>query len=247
MKILTSFIFGLLVSNGIAQFANFPITLSVPFDADTIEDTSPTFVWQCNLSAVQNNPRMSMQYALVELESDQTAAEAISSNPAISTVNGLLSSTYSYPSTLQELQKGKTYVWQVQLLYNDQVVQESEPWKFTIADPKKPDHQYIMMNSVPDGSFHTLKAPKIWVLLKDDYDPAHSNAVIRKPNNETVAVQVKNVFATEEEEENGLFNENNAYYLYCNLENVKAAKGIYRLEITSKSGRLYSLNLMLEY
>ena len=242
-----SFVFVSLLADGMAQFANFPITLSVPFDADTIEDTSPTFVWQCNLSAVQNNPRMSMQYALVALESDQTAAEAISSNPAISLVNGLLASSYSYPSTLQELEKGKTYVWQVQLLYNDQVVQESEPWKFTIADPKQPDHQYIMMNSVPDGTFHVLKSSKIWILLKDDYDLEHPNAVVRKPNNETIAVPVHKVFATEEEAEDGLFNENNAYYLCCNLENVKAAKGIYRLEVTSRSGRLYTLNLMLDY
>lgn len=247
MKILTSLVFGLMLSDGIAQFGSFPITLSMPFDADTITDTSPNFVWQCNLSAVQNDPRLSLQYALVKLENEQTAAEAIATNPAICVVNGLQSSSYSYPSTLEELEKGKTYVWQVQMLFNDRVIQQSEPWKFTIDDPKEPQHQYIIMNTVPDGSFHILTIPKIWILLKDDYDLGNPNAYIRKPNNETVPVSVKKVFATDEEDEGGLFNENNFHYLYCNLENVQVINGIYQLEITSKSGRLYSLNLKLEY
>ncbi len=246
MRILLNLIFGMLALTGFGQFANFPITLSLPYDADTVTTTQPTFVWQCNLSAIQSDPRLSLQFALVEKENTQTAAEAIATNLPICVMNGLLATSYSYPSTLQELQKGKTYVWQVLLLFNDQVVQESEPWKFTIADPKPPVHQYITLNKQKDGSLHFFREREAWLLLKEAYDFESQNARVRKPNNQTVSVTLDKVLAGDSQDDAGLFNENSFYYLHCNLEAIPKQAGIYTLEVVAKSGQLYSLNFTLE-
>jgi hypothetical protein len=246
MKLLTSLLFMTILFQGLAQFTQFPVTLSLPFDQDTITTTEPTFVWQCNLAAIQNDPRLSLQFALVELQQDQTAAEAILSNPPLCVATGLLSTTYNYPSTMQALQKGKTYVWQVQMLFNDQPVQQSEPWKFTIADPQPPARQFITLNTVPDGSLHYFPERKTWVLLKEAYDFDNQRALVRKPNNETVAVTLEKVLAPDNEGDSGLFNETDFYYLYCNLEQVPSGQGIYTLEVRAKSGKLYSLRFTLE-
>lgn len=246
MRIFLSLFFGMALFTGWGQFANFPVMLSLPYDADTITTTQPTFVWQCNLSAIQNDPRLSLQFALVEKEGTQTAAEAIATNQAICTVNGLLATSYSYPSTLQELQKGHTYVWQVQLLFNDQVVQESEPWKFTIADPKPPIHQYIALSREKDGSFHVFKQKEAWLILKEDYDFNSQHARVRKPDSKTVPVTLEKVLAGDHQDDAGLFNESRCYYLHCNLESIPKQHGIYTLEVTSKSGKVYSLNFTLE-
>lgn len=228
------------------QFVSFPVTLSLPYDADTITETSPTFMWQCNLSAIQNDPRLLLRFALVEKENAQSAAEAIAINPAICTANGLMSTSWSYPSTLQELEKGHTYVWQVQMLFNDQVVQESEPWQFTIDDPRPPVHQFIPLNRQKDGSFHVFTEREAWLVLKEEYDFQSQQAKVRKPNNETVPVTLEKVLAPGNEDDAGLFNETGFYYLYCNLSSISRQAGIYTLEVTAKSGKQYSLNFMLQ-
>lgn len=235
----------MLFFSSFGQFANFPITLSIPYDADTITNTQPTFVWQCNLSAIQSDPRLSLQFVLVGKEDSQTAAEAIAVNAPLCVMNGLMSTSYSYPSTLQELEKGKTYAWQVLLLFNDQVVQESEPWKFTIDDPRPPAHQFIVLHK-QDGSFHVLQKREAWLVMKEEYDFQSQRAKVRKPNSETVSVTLEKVLAAENEDDAGLFNENGFYYLYCNLESLPKQGGIYTLEVTAKSGKQYSLNFTLE-
>ena len=240
MKIWISLIFGMLLSDGIAQFGTFPITLSIPYDADTITETAPDFVWQCNLSTVQNDPRFSLQYALVKLENEQTAAEAIASNPAICVVNGLLSSTYSYPSTLQELEKGETYVWQVQLLFNDQIVQESEPWKFTIADPKEPKEQFILLRRQADGSKYVITKPRLYIMIPNNKQVSNMNAMVRNSKNETIKVKLLPI----ESDGNQKGREGNLYYV-VKMEENDLKKGDYVFEWRSGSGQVYYLNFKL--
>lgn len=245
MKILITLLFGLFVLNGIGQ-VNFPITLSLPFDQDTITETEPTFVWQCNLSAVQSDPRLTLQFVMVELQNGQTAAEAISTNQPICVLNGLLSTSYTYQGTQHQLEKGKTYVWQVQMSLYEQPVQQSEPWKFTIDDPKKGPHQFMTMKVVPDGSFYTFPDGHAWLLLKEGYDFSSQNAKVRKPNNQLIPVTIDKVLADGTEDDGGLFNENGFSYLHCNLESIPKGKGIYTLELTAKSGKSYLINFVLE-
>lgn len=246
MRIFLSLLFGVMLFTASAQFSNFPVTLSIPYDYDTITNVNPVFVWQCNLSAIQNDPRLSLRFAMTEKENTQSSAEAITSNLPLCTAEGLLSTSYPYPSTLQDLQAGHTYVWQVQLLFNDQVVEESEPWQFTIADPQPVNHQFIALNPGQDGSFHTFADQHAWLVLKDEYDFESQNARIRKPNGEVMQINLDKVYAGEEEEDGNLFNESSQHYLHYDLDAVPRMQGIYTLTITSKNNQVYFLNFILE-
>jgi hypothetical protein len=58
-----------------SQNSSLPITLSSPFDKDTIEDKEPTFVWQTNLTSIQNDARLSQVIVVCKIESNQTPSE----------------------------------------------------------------------------------------------------------------------------------------------------------------------------
>lgn len=247
MRFSTFLVFFSFIFSGYGQFSSFPIVLSLPFDGDTIESLTPTFVWQCNLSLVESDPRMSLQYSLVEMEDGQSASEAVLINQPLSLMRGLESSSYSYPSTLEALQKGHTYVWQIQLLYNDQIVQVSEPWKFTIADPRPPGGQYILLRRQPDGGHYTLSNPVLRLMIKNSGKPAYTKAFVRDSKGKSTAVTLEPVKreGVEDTEVSTALATGNLYYT-VDLKSVNITKGFYSLEWRSGGGSIYYLNFELK-
>ncbi|MEY3198490.1 MAG: hypothetical protein RJA13_448, partial [Bacteroidota bacterium] len=90
----------------VAQFSSLPIGLSMPMDKDTIEEKEPNFVWQTNLTTVQNDSRISQQIVVVQVGSDQTSTEAILENRPIFIRQGLVSNSITYSSTEIKLEEG---------------------------------------------------------------------------------------------------------------------------------------------
>lgn len=241
MKTILLVLFGAILNPVLGQFGSFPVTLSLPYDKDTIPETRPVFVWQCNLAAIQSDPRLSLQFGLTELESGQTAAEAMLVNPALCVVNDLQSTSYSYPSTLEELKKGHTYVWQVRLLFNDQVVQESEPWQFTIFLPVLPKDQFIPLRRQPDGSRHVTRDAVLYLMIPRDREVTNMEAVVRNVKNEMFRVTLTP--AGEIESPKG--REENLYYV-VNMRERGLSKGSYTLEWRSGKGQTYYLQFTIQ-
>lgn len=246
MRIFLLFLFfNFSILSSFGQFSSFPIVLSLPFDGDTIESLTPTFVWQCNLSLIQSDPRLSLQYSLVELENGQSASEAILINQPLSLMRGLESSSYSYPSTLEALQKGHTYVWQIQLLYNDQIVQVSEPWKFTISDPRLPGGQYILLRRQPDGSRYVLSEPVLRLKVRNDGHFLGKNAVVRDGSNKLYKVVLTEIIREGNEGSTSVSSLGTLYYL-CDMKSLGLKKGSYVFEWRSDRGEPYYLNFELK-
>jgi hypothetical protein len=121
---------------GISYSQNaYPVTLSNPMDYDTIIETEPNFIWQTNITALQTDPRYSQRYVLCELQENQLKGEAIAVNTPILVLEDYPNTMYSYSSTTTPLEKGHTYVWQVSILFNSLIVDQSEPYQFTIQEP----------------------------------------------------------------------------------------------------------------
>lgn len=241
MKIGLTLFFGFIFSTVLAQFENIPISLSIPFDTDTIETVNPTFVWQCNLSAIQNDPRLSLQFALVKLEANQTPSEAIATNPTICFMDGVMSSSFSYPSSLEPLEKGRSYVWQVRLLYNQQIVQVSEPWKFTIANPQPIKHQYILARKKLDGSTYIIQEPILYIMLKNEGKNVDTNVWIVNSKNEKQALKLKSVLVDENQPSKLLSN----FYFIADMSDLDLDNGNYTLKWEAIKNEMLFINFQL--
>ena len=128
----------LLAFDNISAQSAFPVTLSNPMDYDTIIETEPNFIWQTNITALQTDPRYSQRYVLCEIEENQLKGDAIAVNTPILVLEDYQNTMYSYSSTTAPLEEGHTYVWQVSVLFNELIVDQSEPYQFTIFKPKNP-------------------------------------------------------------------------------------------------------------
>ncbi len=242
MKIGLTLFFGFIFSTVLAQFENIPISLSIPFDTDTIETVNPTFVWQCNLSAIQNDPRLSLQFALVKLEANQTPSEAIATNPTICFMDAVMSSSLSYPSSLEPLEKGRSYVWQVRLLYNQQIVQVSEPWKFTIANPQPIKHQYIIARKKLDGSTYIIQEPILYIMFKNEGKNVDTNVWLVNSNNEKQALKLKSVLVDENQPSKLLSN----FYFIADMSDLDLENGNYTLKWEAVKNEILFINFQLQ-
>lgn len=224
------------------QVENFPIQLSMPFDEDTITNTVPNFIWQCDLASIQTNPRLSLQYVLVEKFDSQTKTESLTTNTPINVVSNLLSTSYNHPSTLEELKPGHSYVWQVQLLFNDVVVQVSEPWVFTIFKPFVPKVNYTLLRKKLDGSIYYTNMDKLYVMIPNDYQVENLTVIIRDNQNvkrEVELIQVENEGSTSKKNYSNL-------YFELDLSDLNLNKGYYTMDWISGKKQHYFLNFQLD-
>ncbi len=144
-----------------AQQSAFPVTLSNPMDYDTIIETEPNFIWQTNITAIQGDPRYSQRYVLCELGENQLKGDAITANIPILVLEDYQNTMYSYSSTSTPLEEGHTYVWQISILFNNLVVDQSEPSQFTILEPKDPLQHYYPVVFKNDGQTFAVTNDKI--------------------------------------------------------------------------------------
>lgn len=142
-------LFVLFISLGISSFAqqgSFPISLSYPMDLDTIEEHDPTFTWQTNTASIESDPRLTQRFVLCELLENQTRSEAILLNQPIMIVDDFEESTLPFSTSANELEDGKTYVWQVSLIYSGAVIQVSDVSQFTLAQDNS-NKNYLQLKS----------------------------------------------------------------------------------------------------
>lgn len=221
-----SLIFGAHLSYG--QYSGTPLMLSLPMNQDTIEEDEPVFVWQTTLSNLQSDPRLNVQLAVVEIEEDQTPAEAIVENTPVFIRQNLLSNTLNYSSIDHELEEGVWYAWQVVLFYNGVQVQQSEAWKFIKAEPVEPVSPFIVLRKKADNSMHKLSGEKVFVCTTErgDFDP---HAVLTGKNANGLQIEFTEVDIHGEPLPSSAARLETRYYV-CDLSNLDLGHGTYRIE-----------------
>jgi hypothetical protein len=113
-----------------------PPQLIIPADNERISNNKPTFTWTPPLP-FQFFTRLSYEFALVEVASYQTAAEALQTNTPIFRKTGVQQTQLQYPETGTTLDSGKIYAWRVMASNNAIPIASSEVWTFKIGTENK--------------------------------------------------------------------------------------------------------------
>ena len=124
-----------------------PLLLVDPIDGEKNCNQKPAFVWQPPMP-VDFNARF--RVVVVEIRDKQNAIEALSFNQPLINVAELRQPRMNYPMNIKELEKGKTYAWQVTYSINNMLVNKSEIWTFTIDCEEEPA-------KASDDSYRELK------------------------------------------------------------------------------------------
>lgn len=222
-----------------AQYASLPITLSLPYDKDTIEEKEPTFMWQTNLTTIQNDVRISQALNVVEINANQTATEAIVENPSLLYREGILSTSFNYPSSNKELEEGHRYAWQIIYLFNGMVVQQSDVWEFILAKKTPPTRNFVVVKSKNDGSILQTQQEELNVLTTET---GTLDLMVTVTNSKGVSqkAQMKE-WINGELVENTVSEQNNqTRYFTLNYSDLDLKPGVYTFEWKAKKGTLFT-------
>lgn len=210
-----------------AQGSVFPVTLSNPMDYDTIIETEPNFIWQTNITALQTDPRYSQRYVLCELLEDQLKGDAIAVNTPILVLEDYQNTTHSYSSASTPLEEGHTYVWQVSILFNGLIVDQSEPSQFTIEEPVDPLPVFYPVAFKNDGQSYQVVDNKIG-LITDELGDLKLKLQIRSGGKTIKAVLLKEVISGEVQDEKEVSEKSNGKRMFVlNLKDLDLEPGFY--------------------
>ncbi len=109
------------------------VTPSIPVSPGNesyVMETWPTFVWTPPVP-LPDGIRPEYTIRIVEVIGEQTGYDAMTSNPAWYTRDGILTSIFVYPTSARSFQVGKRYAWQISARAETLSLGESEIWSFT--------------------------------------------------------------------------------------------------------------------
>lgn len=106
-----------------------PPELQYPTDGSEVTEPLPLFTW------IPSLPEDDIQYTIriVNVLSGQSPENAMTSNPAFFTQEGLTVSELAYPVYADRFETGEKYAWQVKAFGMGVPVGESEIWSFTCS------------------------------------------------------------------------------------------------------------------
>lgn len=132
-----------------------PLLLVEPGDGENLCNKRPDFLWQSPVP-VDFNARYRL--VVVEVKEKQPAVEALSFNIPVINVGELRMSRCNFPSSLKDLEKGKTYAWQISYSVNNMLISKSEIWTFKIDCDEEnlgtTDDSYRELKTYVEGDFY---------------------------------------------------------------------------------------------
>ncbi|MNK00319.1 hypothetical protein D3C87_181020 [compost metagenome] len=239
------FILTLFGSTDLLAQSAFPVTLSNPMDFDTIIETEPNFVWQTNISVLQSDPRCSQRYVLCELEENQLKGDAIAINKPILVLENYLNTMYSYSSTTNPLEEGHTYVWQIYILFNNMIVDQSEPYQFTILEPKDPLPNFYPVAFKNDGQMFSIVNDQIG-LLTDETGNLDLKIHLSKAGKIVKTVYLNELLGKEEKTDQVSEYKGVKRFYVLNLKDLDLEKGTYKASWTMKAKKQYVFNFTID-
>lgn len=227
------------------QESVFPVTLSNPMDYDTIIETEPNFIWQTNITALQTDPRYSQRYVLCELLEDQLKGDAIAINAPILVLDDYQNNMHSYSSSATALEEGHTYVWQVSILFNNLIVDQSEPYQFTILKPKELLPSFYPVAFKNDGHMLSIVNDKIG-LLTDETGNLNLKVNLSREGKIVKTVYLNELVDGEEKTEQLSEYKGTKRFYVLNLKDLELEKGVYKVSWSLKSKRQYTFNFTID-
>jgi len=136
----------------LAPFAE--LNLIDPYDKDKICDQRPLLTWQPLIPGV---PGAMYQLVLAEVKNGQNPTEALNYNLPVINQSNILSPVLPYPSIAPQLEKGKTYAWQVTAYKDQTILNRTAIWSFKIecqdSTKKVQDDGYRDIEDLSKGNY----------------------------------------------------------------------------------------------
>jgi len=137
----------------LAPFAE--LNLIDPYDKDKICDQRPLLSWQPLIPGV---PGALYQLVLTEVKGGQNPTEALNYNLPVINQSYIQSPVLPYPSIAPQLEKGKTYAWQVTAYKDQTILNRTAIWSFKVECPdstkKIQDDGYRDIEDLLKGNFY---------------------------------------------------------------------------------------------
>jgi hypothetical protein len=165
-----------------------PPQLVQPADSEQVSIPRPFFTW---LPPQPYNAFTNLQYdwMLVEVQTMQSAADAMQQNIPLLTQPNVAITSLQYPLSMPALETGKLYAWRVTAKNNGMAVANSEIWSFSIgpnqadtlrgktkgyytALKREPDASYIICNGILHYSYlHEINSNSVTLKITDISKP----------------------------------------------------------------------------
>ena len=153
MKLLAIFLILFSLHTFYAQInPSINVNLQLPAHQDTIENYYPTFSWIANGVDI-SNPRYKMKIKIVELSTNQTAAQGVVLNTPVLLSGPISQTIYPYPFGAHKFEEGKSYGWSIEVFYENIKIHESEAFKFTFPLLKK-ELDFALLGSKNTGKVY---------------------------------------------------------------------------------------------
>jgi len=131
------------------------LNLIDPYDKDKICDQRPLLTWQPLLPGVLGSY---YQLVLAEVKAGQNPTEALNYNLPVINQSNIMSPILPYPSIAPQLEKGKTYAWQVTAYKDQTILNRTDIWQFTVdcqdTVKKAPDDGYRDIEDLLRGNYY---------------------------------------------------------------------------------------------
>lgn len=168
------------------------LNLVTPYDKEIIETKWPLLTW--THSEPFNTLAQNEYFKIVvcEIKKDQSADQAIFSNPVAYSKNFLTTHSIPYPQDAKELEDGKHYAWQVQKISNNIIINKTDVWEFSII--KKEENEplkYALLKSTQDGGFFTCLNDALYFRFDEEYVTGDLNYEILNNKGESVKPRIK--------------------------------------------------------
>jgi len=132
-----------------------PLFLIEPYHKEKICDKRPMFTWQPSVPMI---PGAMYRLTLSEVKPDQLITEALNYNIPLINQGNISSPLLIFPPSAKSLEEGKKYTWQVSVYKDNQIINRSETWEFTVQcnEPPKPpiNDGYRDIEDLVKGNFY---------------------------------------------------------------------------------------------
>jgi hypothetical protein len=216
------------------------LNLVSPVDSDTIPEQRPGFIWSHSGDFEINADAGFYRLLCVELKEDQNPSEALGNNLPVFVKDHLKTHFLNFPMELSALEKGKTYVWEVQKLSENNIVSRSGIWKFTIENDKPPEaEKYVSMSQKLNAAFYTARGNRIYFRFDERYSQGKIVCNIYNERRELLNLPPEN-----EDKKRSIDKQLKAsgYNLYeLDLNPLHPQSGYYILEVNNEKNEIYKL------
>jgi hypothetical protein len=212
-----------------------------PEDKDTVDTQYPLLIWNHSDPFNQLGPGEFYRMVVTPLTEGQSAEEAITVNTPMFFKNNLQENQVAYPYDAPNLEPGKHYAWQVQLLANDAVINKTEAWEF--IEPlhiTPPDNKYGTVKTKLDAGFYTATNNKVFFRFDESYATSNvAECYIYDSKNQAVKSKT---YDAKRGDGNGIPLQNHGYNQYeIDLNNLNVSSGFYCLKIKNGKGQEFML------